>query len=49
MDGTIYLFSAFSITWIALFIYIHTMLRQQKSLETQIEKITAFLEKNETR
>jgi CcmD family protein len=48
MDGTIYLFSAFGITWIALFIYIHRMLRRQKSIENQIEKITEFLEKNQT-
>ncbi len=48
MDGTIYLFSAFGITWIALFIYIQSMLRRQKSLENQIEKITEFLEKNQT-
>jgi CcmD family protein len=49
MEGTLYLFSAFSVTWIALFIYIHTMLRKQKSLEIQVEKITAFLEKDKTR
>ncbi len=47
MDGTIYLFSAFGITWIALFIYIHSMLKRQKSLESQIEKITEFLEKDQ--
>jgi len=47
MEGTLYLFSAFGITWIGLFIYIHSMLRRQKSLESQIEKITAFLEKDQ--
>ena len=47
MEGTLYLFSAFSITWIALFIYIHSMLRRQKSLESQIEKITDFLKKDQ--
>ena len=48
MDGTIYLFSAFGITWIALFIYIHSMLRRQRSLESQIERITEFLEKDQS-
>ena len=47
MNGTLYLFSAFGITWIALFIYIHSMLKRQKSLESQIEKITEFLEKDQ--
>jgi CcmD family protein len=47
MEGTLYLFSAFGITWIALFFYIHSMLRRQKSLERQIEKITEFLEKDQ--
>jgi CcmD family protein len=49
MEGTIYLFSAFGITWIALFIYIHSMLRRQKTMESQIEKITEFIEKEQPR
>ena len=48
MEGTVYLFSAFGITWIALFLYIYSMLRRQKALERQVEKITEFLKKNET-
>ena len=49
MEGTLYLFAAFGITWIALFIYIHSMLRRQKSIERQLEKITEFLEKDQSK
>jgi len=44
MGGTIYLFSAFSLTWIIIFIYIISILRRQKSLEIRIEKIKAILD-----
>ena len=47
MEGALYLFSAFGITWIALFLYIYSMLRRQKSLERQVEKINEFLEKDQ--
>jgi CcmD family protein len=47
MEGTVYLFSAFGITWIALFLYIYSMLKRQKSLERQVEKISEFLDKNQ--
>ena len=46
MDNSLYLFSAFGITWIFIFVYIHTMIRRQKTLEIRIEKITEFLEKD---
>lgn len=46
MTGTIYLFSGFSITWIILFIYLFSMVKRQKSLEIQIEKISSKLEKD---
>jgi len=49
MEGAPYLFAAFGITWIALFLYIHTMLRRQKFLESQLEKIIRFLEKEKER
>ena len=45
MTGTLYLFSGFSITWIILFIYLFSMVKRQKSLEIQIEKISSKLEK----
>jgi CcmD family protein len=48
MDNSLYLFSAFGITWIFLFVYIHSMIRRQKTLESGIEKITEFLEKNQS-
>lgn len=44
MGDTIYLFSAFSLTWIIIFIYIISILRRQKSLEIRIEKIKAILD-----
>jgi len=44
MESTIYLFAAFSLTWIIIFIYIISILRRQKSLEIRIEKIKAILE-----
>jgi CcmD family protein len=45
MGNTIYLFSAFSITWIVIFMYVFSILRRQKSLENQLEKISELLEK----
>lgn len=48
MDNTIYLFSAFSLTWIIMFIYIFSILRRQKSLEIRIEKMKTILENEHT-
>jgi CcmD family protein len=44
MGSPIYLFSAFSLTWIIIFIYIFSMLRKQRTLEIRIEKLRATLE-----
>ncbi len=44
MGGSIYLFAAFSITWGILFIYIFSISKRQKSLESQIHKIREILE-----
>lgn len=44
MGNTIYLFSAFGITWALLFFYVFSMLRRQKSLETRIDDLNALLE-----
>jgi CcmD family protein len=49
MTGTLYLFSGFSITWIIFFIYLFSMVKRQKSLEIQIEKISSKLEKVQNR
>ena len=43
MAGTLYLFAAFSITWLIIFIYILSISRRQKTLERQIEKINEAL------
>ena len=48
MDNSLYLFAAFGITWIFLFIYVHSILRRQKTLENRIEKIAEFLEKDQS-
>lgn len=45
MGGTIYLFAAFGITWIMIYLYIFSMLRRQKSLESRIDRVQALLEK----
>jgi CcmD family protein len=44
MEGSIYLFTAFSLTWAIIFVYILSMLRRQKTLEIRIEKIKTVLE-----
>ncbi|MFQ5484026.1 MAG: CcmD family protein [Desulfobacterales bacterium] len=49
MTGTIYLFAGFSITWIILFIYLFSMVKRQKSMESQIDKISSLLEKVQNR
>jgi len=41
-----YLFTAFSITWGIIFIYIFSISRRQRSLERQIGKIRDILGKN---
>lgn len=43
MEGTLYLFLGFSITWIILFIYIFSMVKKQKKLEIQLDKIKSIL------
>jgi CcmD family protein len=46
MDNSIYLFTAFSITWSVIFIYIFRLFRSQKALDSQIYKIEKTLQKN---
>ncbi|MEW6616470.1 MAG: CcmD family protein [Thermodesulfobacteriota bacterium] len=43
MTGTLYLFAAFSITWLIIFLYIFSISRRQKTLEREIEKISKVL------
>jgi CcmD family protein len=43
MPGTLYLFAAFSITWLIIFFYIFSISRRQKRLEREIEKISEAL------
>ncbi len=43
MEGTLYLFLGFSITWIIVFIYIFSMVKKQKKLEIQLDKIKSIL------
>ena len=45
MGDILYLFYAFSITWVLIFIYMISLSRRQKSLERELEKIKAGLEK----
>ncbi len=46
MSNTVYLFSAFSITWAILFIYIFRMVREQHVLKIKVDKIEEILEKD---
>lgn len=48
MENTIYLFSAFSFTWVIIFIYILSMLKRQKLLEAHIAKLREILENKRT-
>ncbi len=43
MANTQYLFAAFGITWVILFAYIFSIMRRQKSLENDLEKIQEIL------
>ncbi len=46
MSNTVYLFSAFSITWAILFIYIFKMIRELQVLIIKVDKIEEILEKD---
>lgn len=46
MSNTVYLFSAFSITWAILFMYIFRMLREQHVLKVKVDRIEEILEKD---
>ena len=46
MSNTVYLFSAFSITWAILFMYIFRMLREQHVLKGKVGRIEEILEKD---
>ena len=44
MGSTIYLFTAFSLTWIIIFSYILSMLKRQKTLEIRIDKLSEVVD-----
>ncbi len=44
MGSTIYLFIAFSLTWIIIFIYILSMLKRQKTLEIRIDRLREIID-----
>lgn len=46
MDNVWYLFSAYSITWIIIFIYSYGISRRQKSLENEIAGMKEALRKD---
>ncbi|MFQ5771876.1 MAG: CcmD family protein [bacterium] len=46
MENSLYLFSAFSLTWLIIFLYIYSIFRRQNTLEIKIDKIKAILKKN---
>ncbi len=46
MDNALYLFSAYSIAWIIIFLYSYGISRRQKSLENQIAEMKKVLMKD---
>ncbi len=46
MDNALYLFSAYSIAWIIIFLYSYSISRRQKSLENQIAEMKEALRKD---
>ncbi len=44
MESTIYLFTAFSLTWSIIFIYILSMLKRQKTLEIRIDRLREIID-----
>jgi CcmD family protein len=48
MENSLYLFSASAVTWLIIFFYIYSLVRRQKTLEIQIDKIGKILEKNQS-
>ncbi len=46
MDNAWYLFSAYSIAWIIIFLYSYGISRRQKSLENQIAEMRKVLMKD---
>jgi CcmD family protein len=47
MENSVYLFSAFSLTWLVIFMYVYSIFRRQHTLDIKIDKIKAILEKNQ--
>jgi CcmD family protein len=45
MGNAIYLFSAYSIAWVVIFLYAFGISRRQKGLETQIAEMKKILKK----
>lgn len=48
MDGAYYLFAAFGITWVIIYLYMYSMLRRLKSLENRISRLKTCLQKDLT-
>jgi CcmD family protein len=47
MENSIYLFSAFGLTWLVIFVYVYSIFRRQNTLEIKIDKIKAILENSQ--
>jgi CcmD family protein len=46
MDNAVYLFSAYSITWIIIFLYSYGISKRQKILENEIAEMKEALRKD---
>jgi CcmD family protein len=44
MENSLYLFAAFGLTWLIIFVYVYSIFRRQNALEVKIDKIKTILE-----
>jgi CcmD family protein len=47
MENSLYLFSAFGLTWLIIFVYVYSIFRRQNTLEVKIDKIKTILESSQ--
>jgi CcmD family protein len=47
MENSLYLFAAFGLTWLIIFVYVYSIFRRQNALEVKIDKIKTILESSQ--
>ena len=48
MENLGYLFAAFAVIWVIVFIYIYVLINRQKKLKRDIERLTEMISEKET-